>query len=184
METLEILICKYYNYSQIILGIICVVLFVGNVMVITFLKENIRYVINRVLHNVFLAIAIVSVAELVYMLNLTPEIKYVHFNVMIFAIVALMIVVYGIFQGVVFKKVKVPILQVCKNIGYMVWFEIFLLTITNHLELIEWLTGTSAIINIQLIHIIIKKKEKKKEFEEVISKESAYPKCSSKMLYV
>lgn len=175
MECLEFFICKYYNYSHTILGIISVMLLEGTVIASRFFKENIRYVINRVLHNVFFAIAIVSVAELFYILSLTPEIKYVHFNVMIFALVVLMVVVYGIFQGMIFKKVKLPVLQVCKNIGYMVWFEIFLLTITNHLELIEWLTGILVLIDVELLHIIIKKIEKKKDDEEIVSKESGYP---------
>lgn len=175
MEALEFLICKYYNYSHIILGIVSLVLLVGIIIMSGFLKANIRYVINRILHNVFYIIAVICIAELFYMLGLTPETKYVHFNVMTFVLVVLVIVIYGVFQGIIFKKVKVPVLQVCKNIEYMVWFEIFLLTITNHLELIEWLTGTLIIICIEIVHIMVNKVEKKKEGEEVVSKESGYP---------
>lgn len=94
---------------------------------------------------------------------------------MIFALVVLLIIAYEIFQGIIFKKVKAPALQGCKNIEFIVFFEIFLLTITNHLEVIEWFTGTLAVICVETVHIMVKKIEKRKENEEIVSKESDYP---------
>lgn len=156
-----------------ILGICSIVFGIGTIIGLVFLKRNIRYVLNRVLHNVFYIITVVCIGNMLYILGLTPQIEYIHFNVIIFVLSVTLVIGYGILESIIFKKLKTPALQLFNNIEYVIFFELFLVTITDHLEILEWITGTLAILCIEIIDMIVESMEYKRNI--VIPKVSGYP---------
>ena len=50
-----------------------------------------------------------------------------------------------------------PIVQNCKYIQSVIYLELFLLSITQRLELLEWVTGTLGIISIEIFILILEK---------------------------
>ncbi len=173
MNILESIINKYYICSDIVLwtfiGLFLFVTVIGLVLI----KKNVRYIVNRLLHNVFYIITISCIGALIYLLGLMLEIEYVYFNVLIFVIVTGVIIVYGILQSIMFKKVIIPVSQVCTNVKYVVFFEVFLLSVTKHLEIVEWIAGTLAVICMDVVVEELKKLQSNEN--ETIVKESDYP---------
>ena len=172
MEILESIICKYYNND--ILGICCFLFacfFVATIICLW--KKGLRYFINKNLHELFNIFVVVCLGETFSLLGLEPKIDYIYFNVMFFILTTIIVIVYGILQGITFLKIKIPILQVCKNMKYIVLVELFLLTVTNHLDALEWIVGTLFILFMEMLSMWIKNIESREE--KVILKESGYP---------
>lgn len=172
VDALEWIIDKYYLHSHIILSHISVVFLIAIVIGVSFIKENKKYIMNKLMHNIFYIIIIVSIGELICFLNLMPEIEYPYFNIMVFIILMCLVMGYGVYQMLMFKKVIIPISQVSENIKYIVFFELFLLTVTKHLELVEWVTGTLAVVCIKIISELLERIE---DIDDEIVKESDYP---------
>ncbi len=172
MKILEIVIDQYYSYRDNILWSILVVFLCVIGTGVYFCKENRRYIIYKLLQNFIYTIIFVEIGKLLYFLEIIPSIKYVYFNIVIFVFIIGIISLNGIVQIIIFKKMVIPMVQVCKYVPYTVFFEIFLLTVTCHLEIIEWIVGTFAILSCQIISIIM---ETLGEKEKEISKVSDYP---------
>lgn len=173
MNILESIINKYYFYSDIVFWTFSGLFLFVTIIGLFLIKKNTRYIVNKLLHNVFYVIAISCIGALIYLLGLMPEIEYIYFNVLIFIIATGVIIVYGIFQGIMFKKVKIPVSQVCTNVKYVVFFEVFLLSVTRHLEIVEWITGTLAVVCIDVVVEVLKMLQSNED--ETIVKESDYP---------
>lgn len=173
MEILEGVVYSYYTYSKLILWVVGVIFGLIVVIDVCMLKENKSFVLNKILHDLFYSGMIVCFGTMYFMLGLAPKIKYIHFNVTIFLLLMILVLLYGILQWIVFKKIKITMLQICKYIKYIVFFELFLLTITRHLEIYEWITGTLVILCMETLLMLIEKYTNREQKE--ILKESDYP---------
>lgn len=176
----ESIISKYYIFRNDILidfNLIFLTIIVG---ILPDAKENIRQIINKLTHNIFYIFIIVCVGEVASLLGLTPQIEYENFNVSIFIILSGTILLGVLLHCIMFKDMIGLVLQSCKYIQYMIFFELFLLVITHHLELIEGFTGTLAIICIGMIKMFcenVKLSNEKKRIEdrEKAAKKYDYP---------
>lgn len=172
MELLELAICKYYDYSHVILNICGFLLVIKILIAVFFLKEKTQYFLNRIFYNVVHIFAMILAGQVCAVLKLCPKIAYVHFNVWIFAVSVIGVVGYCLFEGVIFRKIRIQVLRICKMIKVVTLGEIFLLAITCHLELFEGITATLLIVWLDMISILVGKMDAKKEQE--ISNESDY----------
>lgn len=173
MEIIESLFCKYYNYNEIMLLFSSIVLGIGATVGAFFLKDNIRSVININIQKIFYILMSACVGALLHMIGIVFEVEYMHFNIMIFVLAIVLIILYGISQCIAYRKVAIPLLQAFKNIEYVIVVEVFLLALLSKLELLEWLTGALAIICIEIAFMLYEKV--KHDEEKVVSKESDYP---------
>ena len=74
-----------------------------------------------------------------------------------------------------FKKIMLPIVQNCKYIQSVIYLELFLLSITQRLELLEWVTGTLGIISIEIFILILEKMISKQQDKKKVNEGVGYP---------
>lgn len=174
MKILEAMIEEYYAYRDYILWGTGVVLLCTLIIGVRYCKENRRYIVNSLLQKFVYTIFFIVIGGLLYFLRLTPSIEYVYFNIIIFVFAVGVIILNGIVQMIMFRKIVAPVVQICRYIQYATFFELFLLAATYHLDAIEWVVGTFAIFSCWLITTMLEILNKKEE-EKDISKESDYP---------
>ena len=172
MGLFENLLCKYSSYNEIVLLVCNIIFGMGVIVGAILLKDRIRNVINTIMHKVFYILMIVSVGNLLRMIGAMPEIEYKYFYIMIFILAVGLVMLYAIFQCITYRKVTIPLLLACKNVEYIILVEIFLLAFSSKLELLECLTGTFAIICVDIAFMLYEKLKCKEE--KVVSKESDY----------
>ena len=68
-----------------------------------------------------------------------------------------------------------PIVQNCKYIQSVIYLELFLLSITQRLELLEWVTGTLGIISIEIFILILEKMISKQQDKKKVNEGVSYP---------
>ena len=68
-----------------------------------------------------------------------------------------------------------PIVQNCKYIQSVIYLELFLLSITQRLELLEWVTGTLGIISIEIFILILEKMISKQQDKKKVNEGVGYP---------
>ncbi len=81
------------------------------------------------------------------------------------------ILLYGIVQGAIFLKIREPMLQLCRYIRYIIFFELFLLAVTQQLEIAEAVVGMAAVVCIEIILLLSEKRRKEQEKKEEEEKE-------------
>jgi hypothetical protein len=174
IEILETLIGQYCAFRNYILwGMVAVFLCIL-ITGIFYCKENRRYHINKLLQKFVYTVIFAGIGGLLYFLGMKPSIEYNYFNIVVFVFVVGTIILNGIVQMIIFRKIVTPVVQVCTYIQYTVYFEIFLLAVSCHLEAIEWLTGTLAIWGCYVSITMLESLNRNGE-EEEISKQSDYP---------
>lgn len=172
IKILEMAINQYWLYrNNVIMGInilfVCIIL--GGIF---HCKENRKYIVNELLQSIIFTIVLVVAGSILYLLGVTISIEYAYFNTIIFAFAMGLIIFNGIIQMIMFRKILASVVHVFKYIQYVIFFELFLLAITDHLESIEWILGMFAVLCCHLmIFVIGKTKIKEKE----ISKEYDFP---------
>ena len=172
IKILEMLIVQYFIFRNYILGgmgIFCVCIIIGG---LCYCKENRRYIVDKLLQKIMLTIIFIAIGSLLYLLGVTTAIEYVYFNSVIFIFAMGIIIISGIVQMIMFKKIIMPMVQICKYAQYVLFLELFLLAATYRLETIEWIVAMFAILCCQLMTIVI---GTLKTEEKEISKESDYP---------
>ena len=157
MELLESMFYEYYVHSHVILGICAVVFVIGILFLIFCQKENRRYILNRSFHMLFYICAVIFAGILCAVLKLCPEIAYIHFNVLVFTLSVTGIAGYCLFEGVFFRKVRIPLLQFCKVMKGLTLGELFLLKSTCHLDWQEGITATLLIGCLEMIQIVVER---------------------------
>lgn len=180
MRIVESIISKYYIFRNDILISFDIIFLIVIVSVLFTGKENKRQIINKLIYCTFYIFVVICFGKVVSLLGLTPQIEYKNFNVAIFIIVMGTILLGVVLHCIMFKNILGPVLQSCNYIQYMIFFELFLLVITHHLELIEGFAGTLAIICIVMIKMFCERvkvyNEKKRiEDREETAKEYDYP---------
>lgn len=172
IEILEMAIDQYWLYRNNVLwgiGIIFLCIIIGG---ICRCKENRRYTINKLLQKSIFAIDFIVIGSILYLLGVTMPIEYAYFNVIVFAFAMGVIIINGIVQMIMFRKIVTPMAQGLKYIQYTLFLQLFLLSATYRLDFIEGIVGMSAILSCQLVILAI---GKSKAEEKEISKESDYP---------
>lgn len=171
MKVIEHIIGLYYIYRNIIFGGVCICFLI---VILKYLGLNIRRGLNRLLYKCVQINMIFALGIVFKILGLTVKIEYDYFNVAIFLYLVIILSVYELIQSILFKNKSIPIQQMCRYMQYIVFFEIFLLTITSHLEVVEFVIGILVILSFdaipELIEVIYGNKTVKK-----VSKESDYP---------
>lgn len=175
MSIIESFIDKYYFYHiEILITLIIIfnIVIIGGLIYFKINKENIRYIVNQLIYKAIFSAIIVGIGALLCLSGLILEIEYFYFNALFFIMIFGGSIVYGIILCLMFKKIILPIMQSCKYIIFAIFFELLLLVFTQHLELLEWITGTLGIISIEMLAILLDKlmgmqeeKEKGKEYD-------------------
>ena len=176
MEIIEKIIKFYYIIKTKLLLFFCLTFIFLTIVLLINLKsknQNIRYIINKLIYRGIYSTIIVGIGEILCLSGLILKIKYVYFNAFVFILIIAAVIVYEILLCLMFKKILLPVLQNCKYIQFITFLELFLLTITQHLEVLDWVTGTLGIVFIEMIIILLeylmsKQKEKKKRGKRMI----------------
>lgn len=172
IEILEMAIDQYWLYRNNVLwgiGIIFLCIIIGEIYRC---KENRRYTINKLLQKSIFAIDFIVIGSILYLLGVTMPIEYAYFNAIVFAFAMGVIIINGIVQMIMFRKIVTPMAHGFKYTQYILFFELFLLAATYCLEFIEGIVGLFAILSCQIVIFAI---GKSKAEEREISKESDYP---------
>lgn len=160
MNLVETIIDKYYFFHTEILHIsltIFTFITVIGFILLKYNKENIRYIFNKLIYKVINSAIIVYAVYLLCLMGLKLEIEYIYFNVYFFITVVGIILAYGIILGLMFKNKISPALQSLRYIQITIFLELFLLAITQHLDLLEWITGTLGIASIDISIMLLEK---------------------------
>lgn len=161
----------------LIFCLITIVIMIGGFIAFKMKNENLRYNINKLIYKIIYSTIIVGIGQILCLIGLMPKIEYVYFNAVMFILIIGALIAYGFLVCLMFEKIILPILQNCKYIQFVVFLELFLLSITKHLELLEWVAGTLGIVGIEILIILLEKlmstQQKKKEKEK--RKEDDYP---------
>ena len=180
MSIIENIVDKYYFYRTEILLIFCliaIVIMIGGFIVFKMKNEDLRYNMNKLIYKIIYSTIIVGIGQILCLVGLMPKIEYIYFNAVMFILFIGALIAYGFLLCLMFGKIILPILQNCKYIQFVVFLELFLLSITKHLELLEWVAGTLGIVGIEILIILLEKlmstQQKKKEKEK--RKEDDYP---------
>lgn len=180
MSIVENIANKYYVYRTEILLIFCIisiVILIGSFITFKVQKENIRYNVNKLIYKIIYSTMIVGIGHILCLMGLKPKIEYAYFNAAVFMLIIGAIITYGLLQCLMFKKIIVPMSQNCVYIQFAIFLELFLLSITQHLDALEWVVGNFGIVAIEALIILLEKltsiqKEKK---EKQKRKEDDYP---------
>lgn len=180
IRVMESIISEYYIFkNDILIGLIIIFLtIIASILINT--KENKIQIINKMMKYAFYIFVVICFGEVTSLLGLAPQIEYENFNVVIFVIVLGIILIGMVLHCIMYKNIHGPVLQACKYIQYVIFFELFLLVITQHLELVEGFTGTLAIICIEMIKIFYERvkiynERMRIEYREETAKEYDYP---------
>ncbi len=177
MHYIENIIDKYYFYSKEISWSFSVIFITIIIYGFIAFKENRRYISNKLVYKAIYSVIISGIGELLCLMGLTREIEYVYFNAIAFIYTVGAAVGYGILLSIMFKQITLPLLQSCRYVQFVVYLELFLLAITKHLGVLEWIAGTLGIVGIEMLITILKKLKsiqiKKKKEEQ--RKEDDYP---------
>lgn len=149
MSIIENIVDKYYFYRTEILLIFCliaIVIMIGGFIVFKMKNEDLRYNMNKLIYKIIYSTIIVGIGQILCLVGLMPKIEYIYFNAVMFILFIGALIAYGFLLCLMFGKIILPILQNCKYIQFVVFLELFLLSITKHLELLEWVAGTLGIV--------------------------------------
>ena len=178
MGIIEGIINKYYFYRTEILLIFYAISIIITLVGLIFFKvegKNLRYHINKLIYKLIYSTIIVGIGQILHLLGLKPKIEYVHFNAAVFILLIAGIIAYAFLLCIMFKKIMLPIVQNCKYIQSVVYLELFLLSITQRLELLEWVTGTLGIISIEIFILILEKMISKQQDKKKVNEGVGYP---------
>ena len=176
MAIIEKFINYYYSLSKDAIIISCISFTIVIILGLLFFKkkkDSMRYIINKLIYKGIYSTIIAVIGVLLYLMGLDIKIKYVHFNAAVFIMITVEIIIYGFLLCLMFHKILLPALQICKYIQYITFLELFLLAITQHLEIWEWITGTLGIISIEMLIMLFEKKLESIQKEN--GKETDYP---------
>lgn len=180
MEIIENIIEHYYANSQAVQLVLCIVFAVIIIVGFCTFIKNKRYTITQLMYKVIYSISAAGIGELLCLIGLSWDIKYVNFNAVFFLVIINAVMVYGILLCFLFKQMMAPILQCCKYIRGAVFLELFLLAVTYHLDFREWFTGTVGIVGIEVVIRRLEKEieKQREEGKKVDKKETDYPDSS------
>lgn len=133
-------------------------------------KKRIRYNINRLIYKIIYSVIVVGTGILLCLMGAKLEIGYVYFNALVFITIIGTTVLYEILICIMFRQILLPMQQSCRYIQFFVFLELFLLAVTEHLDLLEWVTATLGIISTEvmakLLEKLVYKQKARKEKEE------------------
>lgn len=162
---------KIFDYA------LCVILIFSSFVVLSFLinyDKNRRYAFNKMVQVILAAILDVCLGTLLYMLGVMQPIESVDFVAVVFIMVINVIIPYTIAKIIVFNKIIRPILKNMVYFQYLIFIELFLLAVTEHLDVWEFVTGVMVIILIQIMPEMLIPLESK-QGEKVKQEESDFP---------
>lgn len=140
-------------------------------------KLKIRYNINKLIYKVIYSVIVAGIGTLLCQMGAKLEIEYDYFNAIVFMLTVGATIAYGILLCFMFWQILSPMQQICKHIQFFIFLELFLLAITQHLDLWEWLTATLGIISAEVMTKLLEKlmlKQKRKR-EKKKNKGYDYP---------
>ena len=178
MGIIEGIINKYYFFRTEILLIFCVISILITLIVLIIFKvkgKNLRYHINKLIYKIIYSTIIVGIGQILCLIGFIPKIEYVHFNAAVFILLIAGIIAYAFLLCIMFKKIMLSIVQNCKYIQSVIYLELFLLSITQRLELLEWVTGTLGIISIEIFILILEKMISKQQDKKKVNEGVGYP---------
>lgn len=140
-------------------------------------KARIRYNINKLIYKLVYSVIVAGIGTLLCHLGAKLEIEYIYFNAVVFMLIVGAIIAYGILLCLMFRQILSPMKQICKHIQFLTFLELFLLAITQHLDLLEWLTATLGIISAEVMIQLLEKQilEQKGNKEKKKNKGYDYP---------
>lgn len=164
----------YYKIRDYALWVIFILSLFGVLSFWLNYDKNRRYTFNKMIQVIFASILDVCIGTLLYVLGVIQPIESVNFVAVVFMMIINAIILYMIIQIIVFNKIIRPILKNMVYFQYLIFVELFLLAITNHLDVFEFVTGVMVIILIYLMPEVLLPLEKK-QGENVKQEESDFP---------
>lgn len=165
---------QYYMYDNAILLRASLIFLFGIIFCFIGIMDwqKRKYVLNHLVTVLFVVLSACFTGHVLFFLGLQPEIEYKYFNGILFFIPVSILSITGVVRGCIFKKWRLIGLRLTKYICYIVIFELFWLSLTCNLDVLEFSAGTLAVLLGKTILLICEKKEiVRKEYK----KESDYP---------
>lgn len=140
-------------------------------------KRIIRYNINKLIYKGIYSVIVAGIGILLCQMGAKLEVEYAYFNAVVFLFIAGAAIVYGILLCFMFRQILLPMQQSCRYIQFFIFLELFLLAVTQHLDILEWVTATLGIISAEVMTKLLEKlilKQKRKQ-EKTNNKGDDYP---------
>jgi len=130
-------------------------------------KKRINYNINSLIYKGIYSVIVAGMGILLCQMGAKLAIEYVYFNAVVFMFIVGATIAYGILLCLMFRQILLPMQQSCRYIQFFIFVELFLLAVTQHLDVLEWVTATLGIISAEvmtkLLEKLILKQKRKKE---------------------
>jgi len=157
MKELEWFISEYYTYSDI--WIKNFIAMCGFIIIVRslFLKEGIRrYTIYKLTKEAYLVIVIICLGKTISFFEIVQDkmlvtMNNINFNIKFFIVLMGLVIVYGLIQGIIYKKIRIPLLHILEKSKYVILIQVLWLSAIKHLEAIE---GIAAIFAIALTELL------------------------------
>ncbi len=174
MNVLENIVDMYCT-NKIDILLLCSISFIQTIICCIDMDwENRKYNINKWLRSLFGGIAVCFIGNIFCLMQEEGMICVEsYFCAIVFFMLIGVVAIYEIIQCIQFGKIKPFISQGCRYIRYITFMEIVLLTITGHLEMIEFVVGVLGIVACEAFYIIVD--NVKDNSKDKIDKESDYP---------
>ena len=173
IKTVEYVMDIYYRNSFDVLYILGWTFFTVLIAELTIMQNRLFEIIKKMSNRFFLALMCIFVGYLLYWVGVEIHIRYDYFNIIMFLGLIGLVLIYTIFQICFFREWSPILIHMGKWVQFVLYVELFLLGLTQHLELIECVVAILVIGEIELLGILFSylKKEKK----QVKRKDSDYP---------
>ena len=109
----------------------------------------------------------------VQILNIEIELNLPFSNVAFFVVSIYSILIFEVIQGVILRKLKVPVLQTCKYFRMVIRLGIYFLTAIRCLNILDIVGGVLSLICLDMLPMLLSAMDEKKD--QNISKISDYP---------
>lgn len=131
-------------------------------------KKRINYNINSLIYKGIYSAIVAGMGTLLCQMGAKLEIEYVYFNAVVFIFIVGATITYGILLCLMFRQILLPMQQSCRHVQFFIFVELFLLAVTQHLDVLEWVTATLGIISAEVMtklleKLVYKKKERKEK---------------------
>lgn len=180
MAYIQNLLELYDNNSYNILIYACTFSFILFTLTFIGFQEN-ELTFYFIWEKFYPAMVIFFIGTVLFLLGLYPDIGYDYFNLLIFAALSAFLILYLLGLFIKYRKIIAIFINHIKHMQYIIYFELFLLSMTGNLQLLEFLAALNVIWSLESLKLLYDLSIQKKEYakKDSLSEDD----CPTALLY-
>lgn len=178
MESVEEILLRFIENKNLFISLSMLISVLGIFFIFILNSKKFKFLINKGVHICFNIFVIILIGITLNLLNIIPSFSYKYFHVFVFLVSIFLIILFLIIQLLIYGFKNKIFLQFIKQILYVFYFEIFLLSVSSNLDFLEITASMLIIVFFNFLSFVLNNlhKEAKK-----LSKELDFP--NSELMY-